>query len=58
MTTSFLHIVPDDNFAKTDKPVTIIEANTIINAVGMEFDNNTQVIRLLSEVKFVHDKTR
>jgi len=58
MATSFLHIVPDDNFAKTDKPITIIEANTIINAVGMELDNNTQVIRLLSEVKFVHDKTR
>ena len=58
MVTSFLHIVPDDNIAKTDKPVTITEANTIINAVGMEFDDNTQIIRLLSEVKLVHDKVR
>lgn len=58
LTTSFLHVVPDDNFAKTDKSVTIIEANTIINAIGMELDNNSQIIRLLSEVKFVHDKTR
>jgi len=58
MVTSFLHIVPDDNIAKTDKPVTITEANTIINAVGMEFDDNTRIIRLLSEVKLVHDKVR
>jgi len=53
-----LHIVPNDNIAKTDKPVTITEANTIINAVGMEYDDDTQIIRLLSKVKFVHDKTR
>ena len=58
LATSFLHIVPDDGFANTDKPVTIIETNTIINAVGMEIDNKTQVIRLLSEVKLVHDKIR
>ena len=58
MVTSFLHIVPNDNIAKTDKPVTITEANTIINAVGMEYDDDTQIIRLLSKVKFVHDKTR
>lgn len=58
MTTSFLHVVPDDNFAKTDKFVTIIEANTIINSIGMEIDNNSQIIRLLSEVEFIHDKTR
>ena len=58
MVTSFLHIVPDDDIAKTNKFVSITEANTIINAVGMELDNNTQIIRLLSEVKFVHDKTR
>ena len=58
LTTSFLHVIPDDNFAKTDKSVTIIEANTIINSIGMELDNNSQIIRLLSEVKFIHDKTR
>jgi len=58
MITSSLHINPDNDIAKTNKPVTIIQDNTIINAVGMEIDNGTQIIHLLSEVKFVQDKIR
>lgn len=56
MVTSSLHIIPDDDIAKTDKAVTITEGNTTINAVGMELDNHTRVTRLLSQVKVVHDK--
>ena len=58
MITSFLHVQPDDDIAKTDKPVTIVQGNTIINAVGMEIDNSNQNIHLLSEVNFIHDKIR
>lgn len=58
MVTSSLHIIPDNDIAKTNDPVTIIQDNTIINAVGMEIDNGAQIIHLLSEVKFVHDKVR
>ena len=58
MVTSSLHIIPDDDIAKTDKPVTITEGNTTINAVGMELDNHTRVTRLLSQVRVVHDKKR
>ena len=58
MITSSLYINPDDDIAKTNEPVTIIQNNTIINAVGMEIDNGAQIIHLLSEVKFVHDKIR
>lgn len=58
MVTSFLHINTDDGVAKTNEPVTITQNNTIINAVGMEIDNDAQIIYLLSEVKFVHDKIR
>lgn len=58
MTTSYLHVIPDNDIAKTEEPVTIIQDNTIINAVGMKIDNNDQVIYLLSEVKFVHNKIR
>jgi lipopolysaccharide export system protein LptC len=56
MVTSSLHIIPDNDIAKTNEPVTIIQDNTIINAVGMEIDNDAQIIHLLSEVKFVHNK--
>ena len=58
MTTSYLHINRDDDISKTNKPATIIQSNTIINTVGIEIDNNTQIIHLLSDVKFVHDKIR
>ncbi|MEO6825591.1 MAG: LPS export ABC transporter periplasmic protein LptC [Nitrosospira sp.] len=58
MTTSFLHLIPDDGIAKTDKPVVITEANSVIHAVGMEVSDRTQVTRLLSQVRVVHKKTR
>lgn len=58
MSTSFLHLIPGDDIAKTDKPVVITEANAIIKAVGMEISNRTQVTRLLSQVRVVHDKDK
>ena len=58
MVTSSLHIIPDDDIARTDKAVTITEGNTTINAVGMELDSRANVTRLLSQVKVVHDKKR
>ena len=33
--TTFLHVIPDDNIAKTDRPVTITDAATVVNAVGL-----------------------
>lgn len=51
MRTSYLHVVPDDNIAKTDRPVTITDADTTVHAVGLELNTETQVLRLLSRVK-------
>lgn len=50
ITTDYLHVVPDKNFAKTDKPVTITDANTTIKAVGLELDNKARTVKLLSRV--------
>ena len=58
MTTSYLHINRDNDISKTNKPATIIQNNTIINTVGIEIDNNTHIIHLLSDVRFIHDKIR
>ncbi len=58
LVTSSLHIIPDDDIAKTDKPVTITDANTVINAVGMELNDRTNTIQLLSQVRIVHNKAR
>ena len=58
MTTSLLHLVPDKDIAKTDKPVVITETNTVINSVGMEMNNRTQITQLLSQVKVVQKQGR
>ena len=58
MTTNYLHINRDDDISETNKPTTITQSNTIINTVGIEIDNNTHIIHLLSDVKFIHDKIR
>ena len=49
--TSYLHIIPEENFAETDKPVVIQDAHTLINAVGLKLDKNKQQLKLLSRVK-------
>jgi len=49
--TSYLHIIPDDDIAKTDKPVQIYDANTLITSVGLEFNNRTRILKLLSNVR-------
>jgi len=55
MFTSFLHVIPDKDLAKTDKPVRLVEGNSTANSVGLEFDNRTRQIKLLSEVKATYE---
>lgn len=52
--TDFLHVVPDEDIAKTDRPVRITDANTVVNAVGLELNSETRVLKLLSNVKGVY----
>ena len=58
MTTSLLHLVPDDDIAKTDQPVVITEKKSVIRAVGMEMNSRTNIIELFSRVRVIHDKAR
>lgn len=58
MATSYLHVIPDRNIAETDKPVTITDANTVIDAVGLELNNETRVLKLLSRVKSRYQKPK
>lgn len=51
MRTTYLHVVPDSSIVKTDRPVTITDANTTVHAVGLELNSETQVLRLLSRVR-------
>jgi len=51
LNTSYLHIIPEENYAETDKPVVIQDAHTLINAVGLKLDKNKHQFKLLSRVK-------
>ncbi len=53
--TSFLHVVPDENLAKTDRMVTLSDAATTVTADGFELNNETRVIKLLSSVRGTYD---
>ncbi|MGE5523662.1 MAG: LPS export ABC transporter periplasmic protein LptC [Rhodospirillaceae bacterium] len=52
--TTFLHVIPDQDIARTDRPVKITDANTVVNAVGLELNSETRVLKLLSNVKGVY----
>lgn len=53
--TSFLHVIPDDNIARTDRPVTLTDDATAVTAVGLELNNDTRVLRLFSNVRGTYD---
>jgi lipopolysaccharide export system protein LptC len=56
--TSYLHVIPDQDLATTDKPVRMVEGNSTASAVGLEFNNATREIKLLSEVKASYETPR
>jgi lipopolysaccharide export system protein LptC len=49
--TTYLHVVPDLELARTDRPVTMVEGNSTASSVGLEFNNKTREIKLLSRVR-------
>jgi len=51
LTTSFLHVIPDKNLVNTDQEVTLTHGNSTMKSVGLEFNNNTRELKLLSNVK-------
>lgn len=58
MRTTFLHVVPDHHVARTDRTVSITDATMTVSAVGLEMNNETRVIKLLSSVRGTYDPAR
>jgi lipopolysaccharide export system protein LptC len=52
--TDYLHVLPDDNIARTDQAVTITDANMVMRAVGMEMNSETRVLTLNAQVRGVY----
>jgi lipopolysaccharide export system protein LptC len=49
--TSFLQVIPDQDLAKTDREVTLTRGNSTLKSVGLEFNNATRSLKLLSQVR-------
>ncbi len=43
------------DIAKTDQPVTITDANTIVKSIGLELNNKTQILKLESRVRGTYE---
>lgn len=52
--TEYLHIIPDQDLANTDRPVTIVDAHNTTHAIGLEMDNKTRILKLLAQVRSEH----
>jgi len=53
--TDYLHVIPEANIAKTDKPVTIRDASAVVSASGLELNSETRVLKLQGRVKGIYD---
>ena len=58
MRTAFLHVMPEDRLARTDRTVTITDAATTVTAVGLELNSETREIKLLSHVRGSYDPNK
>ena len=56
--TSYLHVIPDQEIAKTDQAVTMVDGNSTVRSVGLEFDNTIRSIKLLSRVQAHYENPR
>ena len=56
--TNYMHVMPEEEFAKTNEPVTMTEGNSTVRSLGLEFDKKASKIRLLSTVKAHYETPR
>jgi len=49
--TEFLHVMNEKHIARTDQPVVLTEGHSVLSAVGMELQEDTRELKLLSAVR-------
>ena len=52
--TEYLHMLPNQNLITTDRPVTLTDSHTKVNAIGMEMDFKLRTFKLRSHVRSVY----
>lgn len=58
LTTSELHVFPDDEIARADVPVTIVDGQSIVHGTAMDANNRTHVFTLQGRVQGTLYRTR
>jgi lipopolysaccharide export system protein LptC len=53
--TNYLHVIPDANIAKTDRPVTIRDGSGVVTASGLELNSETRVLKLQGRVRGTYE---
>lgn len=56
LTTEFLHVVPDANLMRTDKPVVMHQGSSVVTAGGMKADGNRHTLELVGGVRGLYEK--
>lgn len=57
--TTFLHVIPDENIARTDRPVKITDAHTVATAIGLELNSEARTVKFHSQFRGTyHDQSR
>lgn len=56
--TDYLHVLPNKDTVDTDRAITLTDAKTRVNAIGMELDNKKHVIQFLSNVRTVYEPAK
>lgn len=52
--TEYLRVLPNKEWADTDRAVTMVNDGNTVRATGMEMDNKARVLKLLSQVRSEH----
>lgn len=56
--TDYLHVLPNKDTADSDRAVLLADARTTLNAIGMELDYKTHIVKFLSKVQTVYEPAR
>lgn len=55
--TEYLHLIPEQEMAVTDRPVSILqEPRTVIRATGMEYNKKQRVLKLFNRVRVHYER--
>lgn len=56
--TNYLHVLPGKDMATSNQPVSLVDARTNLNALGMELNYKTHIVKFLSQVKTVYEPVK